>query len=362
MTGQFAFPPGSTFTYQQARVLGVSRRALGHLLDEESVTRVARGVYAAAPDLSLEERWASIRERHLGAARHLAGTRPNYVLSHTTAGLLHGLAVTVAESSPIEFTVVTAAPRSHRCVGYVVHHDDSLGGQIVLIDGLAVTDLDRTIADLLRTRTFPAAVAALDDALRRGLTTVDRIQKVLDGQVRWRGRPRALGALTIADPARETWLESYSFAALHLRGIPLPLPQVEVYDENGKFAARVDGMHADTGTFDEADGTGKYFADALGAGLTYEAAVSRAVAKERRRHDRLLRLGLTGARWMGHEIRDDLDSVVSRVAEARAQGRPELFRGWVKWEGEMRKLPLDIPRPELDLERLRYRRTRRRRT
>ena len=46
--------------------------------------------------------------------------------------------------------------------------------------------------------------------------------------------------------------------ALHGLGIDLPTPQIEVFDESGRFVGRVDGMWMAEGTVAEADGEGKY--------------------------------------------------------------------------------------------------------
>ncbi|MDQ3485809.1 MAG: hypothetical protein M3445_10440, partial [Actinomycetota bacterium] len=73
-------------------------------------------------------------------------------------------------------------------------------------------------------------MAVSDAAIRDRSTTRVEIETALRRQHRWSGRPRALAGVPLIDARRETWLESYSFAALHAEGVELPLPQVEVFD------------------------------------------------------------------------------------------------------------------------------------
>lgn len=348
------------FTLDVARTR-LSKRALYELLDLGLVERVTHGTYRKRLDVSGTDAWRRITERHLALAQQQATRLQAYAVSHTTGGVVHELSLPISDQSPVEMTVIDCAPRTRRSGMVIVHHSDSIENTTEVVGGLRVTPFARTTADVLRTRSLPTGVALLDEVARSRPEKLPDIRAELDEQVRWPGRPKALGALQVVDPRRETWLESYSFASLHVRGVPFPVPQVEIFDEDGVFVARVDGLDAQTGTFFEADGLGKYFLDALGEPDEIEATVRRNLQSERWRHDRLVDLGLTGVRWMSHEIRSDPDTVVSRVNAARAAGQPAKFRGWVGWEGELHRLPLDIPTPELDLERLRYRRDRRRR-
>lgn len=84
------------------------------------------------------------------------------------------------------------------------HHSDSMENETVIADGLPVTDPVRTAADYLRTRSLPTRLALLDDALRRELASLADVRHTLGQQKRWPGRPKALAALQLADPARES--------------------------------------------------------------------------------------------------------------------------------------------------------------
>jgi hypothetical protein len=353
-------PLPDLFSYRDARAAGVSRRRLDRMIDSGEVSRLRRGWYALSPGAPspAQEEWDRITAAHLWQLRAHLSRFPGHAASHTSAALVHGLAVTVGPDSPVELTVVDGCPRSRREQQVVLHHADSVSTPNRVVHGIRVTTLERTLVDLLRTRRLPHGVAALDAALRAGATGRPAVQRLLDRQLRWRGRPRALGALAISDPRRETWLESYSFTVLLEHGIPLPLAQVDVHDEQGRFVARVDGLDPETGVFFEADGLGKYFLDAVGDGPGYAAAVRRVIEAEWDRQGRLEGLGLTGVRWMGHEIRADPELVVRRVRVATTSADPHAFTGSIVHDGVRHRLPWAPVRPTLDLEQLRTRRRR----
>lgn len=330
--------PRTAFTYRQALSRGLSRAELGQALRAGDVHREARGVYA--PTLTLDgtgASWDLLRTDHLHRL-HVALQRfPGAVASHTSAAVFHGLEIVIAAGSPVELTVVDRSPKSRRHEGLVIHHADSSETPFVAVETIRTTTLPRTVADVLRTRRPPHAVAMTDRAVARGLVTLDAVREELDRQVRWRGRPQARESLKLVDPVRESWLESYSFVTLHARGHPMPLPQVEVYDEHFAFVGRVDGLWPGQRTFGEADGQGKYFLDD-GSALDDEGRARSKLYAEAARHRRLEALGLVGVRWTGSEIRTAPDAVVRRVREGMHRGAGMTFRGWVRWRGRFVRL------------------------
>lgn len=343
------------FTLAEALDRGLTRRELQRRVAVGDLRRPRRGWYGTAPSSVEGERWEQTLHDHLERVALELRRRPGHVASHSSAALLHGLALVLSPLSPVELTAMERYPTSRREEGLVLHHTDSTQVSRVRVGGLATTDVDRTVADCLRTRKLPHGVALLDDALRRGLTTLARVRTVLDGQVRWRGRPRALAALHLAGPRRESWLESFSFVALHLLGCEVPLPQVSVLDARGELVGRVDGLLADRGVFLEADGLGKYFLDADPTAEGYAETVASVVEAERARHEALEGLGLVGVRWTGDEIMRVPEAVAQRVMDARAASWPASFRGSLRMDGEDLQLPLDAPGPSVRDRVLRYR-------
>lgn len=360
--GRMTFDDLSTpFNRRTALAGGRSRRELDEAVRVGDVVRAHRDVYARPrPLLPDEEEWERTRALHLDRLRATLMRLPGHVASHTSAALVHGLAVVVAPTSPVEVTAVERCPRSRREPGLTMHHSDSHDIPVTEVDGVRTTDLLRTVADTLRTRTLAHGTALLDDVLRRGLVCQDEVVAALTPMLRWRGRPRALVAIELSDARRESWLESYSDVVLYERGVPLPLPQVPIFDGARRFVGRVDGLDPEVGIFREADGLGKYFLG-VAAGASAEESALSALGAERARHQRLESLGLRGVRWTSDEVHADPDSVADRVKSLRRAPVPAIS-GYAEWDGELRRLPFVVERREIDLERAHNRRGPGRRT
>lgn len=352
--------PSSPFSFAQALTHGLSRQEVQALLEAGEIVRLRQGWYAQPTLADTQTGWEARAEHHLDRLRSALASRPGHAASHTTAALLHGLAVTVADGTPVHLTTVDRVASSRRYPGLRIHRSETVENGTVLVQGMRTTGLVRTVADVLRTRTLPHGVAMLDDALRRGLTAPQEVRRVVDAQRRWGGRPKALAALHLADPGRESWGESFSFVHLHLQGQPMPLPQVEVYDAAKRFVARVDGLWPERGVVGECDGDMKYFIDDLDVDASPEETVLRRLAAERVRHAEIESTGLSLARWSPAQIRDDPDGVSRRVNQVAGQVRLGQVTGWVRWAGELRRVPFSVDRPSVDPGTLRYRRERRR--
>ncbi len=100
---------------------------------------------------------------------------------------------------------------------------------------------------------------------------------------RVRGTRQAARALPLLDGSRKTPLESWSFALFVTWGLPLPLMQRELRDEDG-LIGRVDFSWPQARLVGEADGRLKYDA-------------REAVYAEKRREDRLRARGYVVIRW-----------------------------------------------------------------
>lgn len=346
------------FRFGQAMDAGLTRAAIDAALERDELIWLRRGWYAVRRAPPEGERWEVVAREHLGRLQLELARRPGHVASHVSGALVHGLAVSLASDVPVHLTSVDRAPCSRREPGLVIHHSDSVENEAVELGSVRVTRMDRTVADYLRTQSLPAGLGLLDDALRRQLVDLPGIRQMLDRQVRWRGRPRALGVLQLADPARESWGESFSFGHLHLQGVAMPLHQVVVLDAEEKSVGRVDGLWPHTGVVGECDGQEKYRVDD-GSGATPEERVLSRLHEESIRQQRMEALGLKFVRWSPSQVRDAPDEVAHRVKRAFAQGTPHRFTGWVVYQDELRKLPFTVETLTLDLERLRRRRPRR---
>lgn len=349
------------FRLREALARGWTRHEVDCAVDSGDIVWLRHGWYAVPRPHPLVESWEKYQLEHLESLRLALLRFPGHAASHTSAALMHDLAVSIAPATPVDLTAIDRAACSRREPGLVLHHSDSMTNAVDEVKGVMVTTMDRTIADFLRMRRLPHGLALLDDALRRDLTDVGRVRRVLDQQKRWRGRPRALGALSLADPVRESWAESYSFGQLHMLGVPMPLHQVDILDENLRWLARVDGLWPEAGVVGECDGLDKYFISRQQDERAPEEVVRDNLAAEKSRQGPMEELGLRFVRWTPSEMREDSWAVAVRVNAAFATAQPQAFRGYVVWQGEARRLPFPVQTPHLDPESLRYRRPRRRR-
>lgn len=322
-----------SFTTDQAVKAGLSKRVLTRLVRRQDVVRTARGVYRRRlePGSDVAE-WAAAASAHHRRCREFLLARPGHAVSHLSAALLHGLSVPLRDATPVEVTSIDLAAQSRRVAGVVIHHCDSLENETIDIGGLRVTTLARTLADIARQHPLTVSVPVLDAAIRSERCTGDEVQAVLVSQARWVGRPRGFQALAMVDPARESWLESYSFVVLWRSGLSMPTPQVEVFDHAGRFVARVDGMLLGSGVVLECDGAQKY---ALGPETTdLQTRVARHLMAQNARQLALESLGLSVVRWTTHDITRAPSDVLARIRRAQHETTIGSFTGRLRVRGE----------------------------
>lgn len=140
------------FTAAQARLFGVARLDLARLADAGHVERLAHGVYKhmGAPGDEFEDLravWLSSDPSRLASAR--LGDGPNgVVVSGPTAAWLYGVGDLRAE--PYEFTTGKRRQSQRSELRYRVRVLED--AQVMIVHGLPVTTLERTIADMIEAR------------------------------------------------------------------------------------------------------------------------------------------------------------------------------------------------------------------
>lgn len=146
-------------TTAQAGRCGVSRLYLSRLAEGGHLARVAQGVYRAAavpPDRNepLKAAWLSINPR-LTAAERLRPPVPDAVVSGAASAFLHGAGDLVPE--PYEFTMASRRQTQRPELRFRVRQLPS--ESVTLREGLPVTTMEQTIADLVESRTDLSLVA-----------------------------------------------------------------------------------------------------------------------------------------------------------------------------------------------------------
>jgi len=162
---------GGYFTARQAQNSGITRPLLSHHTNTGRFVRVKHGIYRLAqfPESPYADLYVAILE---------TGSRG--VLSHETALALYELSDNIP--SQIHVTIPSSASRRHP--GLKLHTNRLEPREITYRSGLAVTTVERTLADVIHSGMAEEQVQfAVQQALDRGLVS----EKALVGYARKRG-------------------------------------------------------------------------------------------------------------------------------------------------------------------------------
>jgi hypothetical protein len=280
---------------------GFSDDEIRGLVRSGELSAVRRGAYIAGP----LPRGPS--DRHLlelrAAVVHLAA---DVVVSHVSAALLHGLPVWAV---PLDRVHVTRNRASGGRRGRVVHvHVAPLHApDVVVVDGVSVTSVARTIVDIARSVPFERAVVIADAALAMKLVTAVDLAVALLATTGWPGIRNARRVLAFSDGLSESVGESRSRVAIWRAGLPTPVLQWEVRGRQGRWIARTDYGWPELLTVGEFDGRVKY------GRLVPDGEVPADVLfAEKLREDALRDEDLGVTRWVWDEL-DDFAPVAARI-------------------------------------------------
>lgn len=156
---EIAEPQRGYFTSAQAAQAGFSRKLLWHYQKTGALLRIRHGIYRLA-------RFPASAFEDLFVAWLRCG--PKSAISHESALALYEL----SDVLPGEVHVTVPRTASRRREGIRLHTRRLRPGEIAHREGLPVTAVPRTIADVARAGLSEDHVAsAIRDALKRGLTT-----------------------------------------------------------------------------------------------------------------------------------------------------------------------------------------------
>ena len=227
--GRLAKSQHGVFTRRQAREAGFTDGEIDGRVHRGVWVAVDYGVYRAA------ETPSSWLQRLMAAC--LAGPA---VASHRAAAALWTLT-----DFPADLIEVTAIRHRRRWNGDVIWHESVRldEREATTIDRIPVTNATRTILDLGAVVDEAALLRALDDAVRRRLTSFSKLEAELE---RWGSRRRGSGTLRRALRRRsdlvvpESPLETEFDALIHRFDLPRPSRQWVIRRSSGEFLARVD--------------------------------------------------------------------------------------------------------------------------
>ncbi|CAN5381993.1 DUF559 domain-containing protein [soil metagenome] len=162
-------------------------------------------------------------------------SRRNAVLAGLSASAALG-AKWIDADTPIDMIYTNRRPPT----GIVVRTDLVLSGEKVVAKGLPVTSPARTAYDLARRLELEGAVPRIDALMNAtGLEVVD-VEAVARRHPRANGLCQLRETLPMVDGGAESKYESLTRLLLVQAGFPRPETQIEVFDDNGYFVARID--------------------------------------------------------------------------------------------------------------------------
>jgi hypothetical protein len=298
--------PKTTESWRDEFVLSRELRASGNdteltrLTREGTLVPVVRGAYRLASVLPAS---TDDDDRYLALLRATALVSESaLVLSHLSAARVWDLPN--PWKWPADVHAIQAPEGGGRSNRSVVRHGVPLTVEPMERDGLFVTDLARTVVDVLRTA-HPTVGLAIADAALRGddgagrppLAREDAV-RILEAVTGGRGTRRARSLLAAADPRSESPGESISRWGMMAAGLTMPELQQEFRDPAGRMI--VDFWWPQFNLIGEFDGRGKYVREELLNGRS----AGETVIAEKQREDRLRALGPRVIRW-GWQTADD---------------------------------------------------------
>lgn len=213
------------------------------------------------------------------------------VVSHTSAAVLHDVAMLAPKFDRVHFTLDGPGGNVRRWRH--THPGPVPPEEITIVDGVAVTTIERSAVDVACAGNFASALAVFDSALRRGADQ-DEIARILN-RGRRRGGPAAKRALAQANPLSANPGESWSRAQIITAGLPVPQLQCE-HRINGKtFFTDLEWEDTVVGEFDGMVKYTKLLVDG-------ETAADVVIA-EKLREDLLRREGRAVLRWVWADLR-----------------------------------------------------------
>jgi len=204
--------------------------------------------------------WAALDE----AGRHLLRVRAVVAQAHTSVVVSHtsGLPFFDAPLWGLDLSLVHVTRRDGRTgrkeAGVDQHRGRMIEGDVVRRSGLDVMSPTRLALEVTMVAGVEPSLVVVNDLLHRKLTTQARLATRYDAMDLWPWTLNTDIVLRLADPRIESVGESRTYHLCFRMGLPMPEPQYEITDANGKVVAAVDFAWPELGVFLEFDGKVKY--------------------------------------------------------------------------------------------------------
>lgn len=234
--------------------LGYNDRAIAAHVKGGEWVRVRHGAYTDASS------WTALDGpgRHALVARAVvAQARTDVVVSHTSAIPFLG-----APSWEVGFDQVHITREdgfTGRAEAGVRQHCGSIvAGDVVEREGLPVMGPTRAALEVSTVVDVEPAMSVVSHLLHTRQTDMVQLRRRYELMKHWPDTLRTDLVLRLSDRRFESVGESRTFFLCFREGLPMPEPQYEVRDRNGRVVARVDFAWPEHGVFLEFDGKVKY--------------------------------------------------------------------------------------------------------
>lgn len=298
---------------REAIAHGRSDEELARLVRSQAWNRVRRGAYL---DGQLPS--STVARHALLVAATVADLRRAAVVSHQSAAVLLGLPLWGARLDRVHVT--RRPPASSQTSGVLRCHVARLrDDEVTEVDGVAVTDVRRTVLDLARSLPFEAAVVVLDAALHEGMLSRQSVEQRLFDIAGTRGSRHAARVVHFADGRSESVGESRSRVLLHRLGLAPSALQFPVTTPAGGVVGRTDFAWEESRVVGEFDGRIKY-----GRLLRPGQDPGDAVFEEKRREDAIRDESWEVVRWTWDDLAvpERLGGRLRRAFERGTRRRP----------------------------------------
>jgi hypothetical protein len=289
---------------------GMNDRAIARAVADGSLHRVRHGAYVAGSG------WSACDPvgRHALAVRAVCQqARTDVVVSHVSAVGEWDIAQWELPLGHVHLTREDQRAGRHEA-GVHQHLGALRDTDVVLRNGLRITGVARTLLDTVSLVDVEHGLVIVNDALHKRLVTVEDLAECAAYMEQWPGSLRHRVVLRLADGRIESVGETRFFHLCWKMGLPLPIPQYKVYDDDGRLIAVVDFAWPELGLFVEFDGKVKYRAPDRD-----DETVVDVVLREKRREELVCRV--TGWRCL-RAVWADLYQPEATAAQVRTLFRP----------------------------------------
>jgi hypothetical protein len=282
------FEPNRVIHRNEILATGVDGPGITELVALGILTRLWRGFYTTGTPLGLPDPRGVTKSMRV-------------VLSHESAAAWSGVDL----MAPVDLLHVTAPSnrgrRSDSAPGVRIHRADIVPSDIQVIRGVRVTRPNRTIADVARSCSLERAVCVADGYLRKGLTSMSSLRAYAFNLA---GPRRALATkvASLSDPGSASVFETLTRLLLARAGLPAPITQYDVHDQDGTWIGRFDFAWPEAGLILECDGFEHH-------------STREAFHRDRRRWSALSRAGWAVRVVTWHDLVNDPDYVIRLVAD-----------------------------------------------